>query len=989
MTYSANPTPAGTVTITATYDETVTSVPTIDIDQPGSMDISGAAMTGTAPGTVFTYSYTVHPDDGSAYVDGTAIVGLSAVADVAGNFSTAPSGSLFVIDTIAPATPTVALDLKASSDMGDSDSDDITNTASGNLTFTIPACTSGDNVQMYADGTAVGSLTPCAGAPVDVTVPTGMVSGIFNFTYAVVDSAGNVSGASPSLPVTIDNIDPSDSPATSISDDNGASSTDGITDDTTLMFNGTIGTDATAVEVFLNGSSIGNAVLNLGSSLWSLGYGVVLTDGSYTITTKSTDVAGNVSAFSAPFNVVVDTGAPTIGSISVDTNPIYTGDLTQQVAIGFSDPMDTSMTPVLTANSSTHFTQGTGVWSSGDMIYTVTLTHDGTAEEITAETITLAPGMKDLAGNVDTVGVISLPFAVDTQAPPTPGTPDLVASSDTNVTTDNITSDVTPTLTGTCIGSDTINIYLNGVPIPSGSAPCVGSNYSVTLPGPLSDGTYYAVTARAVDAAGNYSGVSGTFSPLVIDTQSPAVTVEQASGQADPTSASPVLFTITFDEPIDTTTFVVGDITIGGTATVGTSTLVEVAPNDGTTFTLSVLVTADGTVTADIPANMVIDIAGNDNTASVSTDNQVLVDTTAPSAPTISAPVASVNVTGKPTVSGTAEAGALVTVTEGSTTLCTDTADSSGNWSCVVASPLVEGAHSFTATAVDTVGNTSPASTATNVTVVGFSITPNTLVVAENAGTATFDVVLDIQPISTVVITATSTAPGEATAAPATLTFTNTNWNTPQTVTVTGVDDTAYTTDSAAIVVAIDDAASDDAFDAISNQMVTVSLTNDDVAPSGGGGGGYRRVCKDPDATNYQPFGYSKPSMCEYEETEGQVLGVATQQFVTDLTLGSTGDEVTALQNRLTEEGLYTGPITGYFGPLTQAAVIRYQTAHGIVPAVGYFGPLTREEMNTQETSGPTDSQTPEDDTAGIQAQIDRLRAMLDQLLELMKQRSA
>ncbi len=53
----------------------------------------------------------------------------------------------------------------------------------------------------------------------------------------------------------------------------------------------------------------------------------------------------------------------------------------------------------------------------------------------------------------------------------------------------------------------------------------------------------------------------------------------------------------------------------------------------------------------------------------------------------------------------------------------------------------------------------------------------------------------------------------------------------------------------------------------------------------------------------------------------------------------------TALQQRLTALNLYSGPITGYFGSLTQAAVEAFQGQHGI-SQVGYVGPATRAALN-------------------------------------------
>lgn len=74
-----------------------------------------------------------------------------------------------------------------------------------------------------------------------------------------------------------------------------------------------------------------------------------------------------------------------------------------------------------------------------------------------------------------------------------------------------------------------------------------------------------------------------------------------------------------------------------------------------------------------------------------------------------------------------------------------------------------------------------------------------------------------------------------------------------------------------------------------------------------------------------------------------------TTTFTKDLTLGSKGDEVTALQNLLisANKGAKAAALaavgaTGYFGSLTQAALAEYQAAVGISPAAGYFGPKTR-----------------------------------------------
>lgn len=75
------------------------------------------------------------------------------------------------------------------------------------------------------------------------------------------------------------------------------------------------------------------------------------------------------------------------------------------------------------------------------------------------------------------------------------------------------------------------------------------------------------------------------------------------------------------------------------------------------------------------------------------------------------------------------------------------------------------------------------------------------------------------------------------------------------------------------------------------------------------------------------------------------VQGASTYLFVETLRKGSYSNEVGELQKRLTVEGIYSGPITTFFGPLTEEAVKAYQTKNDI-PATGLVGPLTRTKLN-------------------------------------------
>ncbi len=119
---------------------------------------------------------------------------------------------------------------------------------------------------------------------------------------------------------------------------------------------------------------------------------------------------------------------------------------------------------------------------------------------------------------------------------------------------------------------------------------------------------------------------------------------------------------------------------------------------------------------------------------------------------------------------------------------------------------------------------------------------------------------------------------------------------------------------------------------------------------SGGGGGSSRNT--------------------ETVATGGRVLGAALYFFATDLTVGSTGADVMELQKVLIEAGyLKIAAPTGYFGPMTQAAVKLYQAAKGI-QTTGYVGPLTRAALNQG-----TAPKTAEEQIADLMAQLKALQA--------------
>ncbi|WP_423811877.1 Ig-like domain-containing protein [Pseudomonas aeruginosa] len=211
----------------------------------------------------------------------------------------------------------------------------------------------------------------------------------------------------------------------------------------------------------------------------------------------------------------------------------------------------------------------------------------------------------------------------------------------------------------------------NGNPIGQTTADANG-NWSFTPSTPLPDGTVVNVVAR--DAAGNSSPPAS----VTVDAVAPATpTVDPSNGT-----------------------------TISGTAEPGSS----VTLTDGNGNPIG-QVTADGsgnwtfTPSTPLPNGTVVNATATDPSGNASSPASVTVDAVAPATPVV-------NPSNGTTLSGTAEPGATVTLTDGNgNPIGQATADGSGNWSFTPGTPLANGTV-VNATASDPTGNTSaPAST--------------------------------------------------------------------------------------------------------------------------------------------------------------------------------------------------------------------------------------------------------------------------------------
>src|SRR5205823_6082336 len=113
----------------------------------------------------------------------------------------------------------------------------------------------------------------------------------------------------------------------------------------------------------------------------------------------------------------------------------------------------------------------------------------------------------------------------------------------------------------------------------------------------------------------------------------------------------------------------------------------------------------------------------------------------------------------------------------------------------------------------------------------GITVTPTSgLTTTEAGGTATFTVVLDTKPTANVTIALSSGNTAEGSVSPAGLTFTAANWNTPQTITVTGVDDFIDDGDIAYTIVTAAATSGDSNYNGMNASDVSVTNIDNDTA---------------------------------------------------------------------------------------------------------------------------------------------------------------
>ena len=277
----------------------------------------------------------------------------------------------------------------------------------------------------------------------------------------------------------------------------------------------------------------------------------------------------------------------------------------------------------------------------------------------------------------------------------------------------------------------------------SGSGP-----YTITVTTGTNSGTLglnlvdnNSITDGAANPLGDsVGGPNGNFTgqAYAIDKTGPTVTVNQRAGQADPTNALPILWTVTFSESV--TDFDASDLTRGGITTGGAVSV----SGGGSSYEISLSGSpTNGTTSFTIGAGVATDALGNGNTTSTSTDNTVTYDTVAPS----------VAVTGVNGATRTFPYSTNVDVTSISGTCGTASGDltavnwsiglrsgsatcSAGTWaSGTFAAISADGTYTADATQADAAGNTG---NATDRTVIVDKTAPSVAVTGVNGATRTF-----------------------------------------------------------------------------------------------------------------------------------------------------------------------------------------------------------------------------------------------------------
>ncbi|MEM7256069.1 MAG: Ig-like domain-containing protein, partial [Pseudomonadota bacterium] len=594
---------------------------------------------------------------------------VAKVTDAAGNSATDPGVDDLLVDLTAPETPGVtSLTTNDTTPV-------IEGTANVNTGETLSVTVNGIT---YVAGD--GNLVDNGDGTWALSIPTATAEGLYDVTATIADPAANTSTDPSSSELLIDTTPPLTPTSTPLT-----------TANTTPVISGTANPGpGETLTVTVNSVTymVGDGhLVNNGDGTWDLSIPVALADGTYEVTTSVEDAAGNISTDTSSNELVIDTTAPIIPTVDtlVTNNPTPVLSGTTSTATGES---------LSVAVNGITYTEGDGnlvVNADGSWDLTIPAANalaDGTFE--VAATIT------DLAGN-STDDITTAELIVDTAPPVTPAV------------TPQRTSNTTPVISGTATvaASESLTVTVNGITYTAGDGNLVNNGdgtWDLTVPVVLPDNSYQ-VTATVTDTAGNTVDDT-TTAELIIDTTPPAVptVITQVTANNMPTISGGAVVNV--GETLSITVNGVTYTTAGG----------ELVLNADDTWDLTVP-TALFDNTYDVTAT-ITDDAGN--TTEDITAAELVIDTTPPAAPTVTALVTDDTT---PTVSGTATIangetlsvmvdGVTYTVGDG---FLVDNGD--GTWDLSIPTALADGNYEVTATITDAAGNTTDDATALELTI--------------------------------------------------------------------------------------------------------------------------------------------------------------------------------------------------------------------------------------------------------------------------------
>ncbi|WP_415343446.1 Ig-like domain-containing protein [Enterobacter hormaechei] len=469
----------------------------------------------TVTGTTWRYT------DGRTLTDGTYQYQVRVI-DNAGNVGATDSQDV-VIDLTKPAAATITVD-SVSQDTGLSDSDFITSDNQISLKGTLGAALgSGDHAQISLDGGATWTDVSVSGLSWTYVDGRTLADGDYNYQLRVIDDAGNIS-ATTSQVVTIDTVAPDASKTIaidSISDDTGLSSSDFITNDTSLTLHGSLGAtlaDGEYAQISIDGGVTWQNVIVTGNS-WYYVDGRTLGNQTYDYYVRVVDAAGNVGA-SAHQQVTVDTVAPDAAiTVTVDNITVDTG-------FDNNDFLTSSTSYTLNGTLGAELGAGEYVQVSMDGGTTwVYATVSGTRWSYN-DTRTLADGdyryqvrVVDQAGNVG--ATTTQDVTVDTQAPQYGITIDSISEDTGQSGSDFITMNTSLTINGS-LGSALASDERVQISLDGGNtwidATVTNQRWSYTDTRDLADGEY-TYQVRIIDQAGNVGSTSSQV--VTVDTTPP------------------------------------------------------------------------------------------------------------------------------------------------------------------------------------------------------------------------------------------------------------------------------------------------------------------------------------------------------------------------------------------------------------------------------------------------------------------------------------